>query len=192
MKIALFGGTFDPVHSGHLNAAKEVLRQGLVDQVWFIPVKSHAFKQNSGITGFQHRKKMVELAIEGIAGLKTTDLKENPVYTIDTIKKAEKLFPKNSYFWLMGTTLVQEFSSWKQPKEILEHAKLILYPVPGSEEESSTLIEESNPIKVKGKAIDLSSTAVREKLQSNEKVQDLLPKNVLAYIKENSLYKRKG
>lgn len=189
MRIALFGGSFDPPHSGHLNAAKEVLQQGLVEQVWFIPVKSHVFKQNSGMTEFRHRKKMVELAIEGMAGLKLTDLNENPVYTIDTITRAEKLFPKNSYFWLMGTNLVQEFSSWKQPKKILEHVKLILYPVPGSERESSPLFEESRPIRVKGKAIDLSSTVVREKLQRNEPVQDLLPKTVLAYIKENNLYK---
>lgn len=192
MRIALFGGTFDPPHFGHLNAAKEVLQQRLVDQVWFIPVKRHAFKQNSSMTEFRHRKKMVELAIEGIADLKLMDLNENPVYTIDTITKAEKLFPGNSFFWLMGTNLVQEFSSWRHPKKVLSRAKLILYPMPGSEEESSPLIEQSSPIRVKGKAIDLSSTGVRERLQSNEPVQGLFPKTVLTYIKENNLYKSNG
>ncbi len=73
MKIALFGGTFDPVHLGHLNAAKEVLRQKLVDEVCFIPVYWHAFKENFAITGLKHRKEMVELGIEGKPGLKVLD-----------------------------------------------------------------------------------------------------------------------
>jgi len=191
MKIALFGGTFDPVHKGHVNAAKEVVRQGLVEEVWFIPVKWHAFKENLEITDLVHRKKMIELAIEGIPGLKLVDLDENPTYTIDTLLEIKKRFPENSYFWLMGTNLVREFSSWKQPERILQEAKLILFPVSGLENEESELIEQSNPVRVSASPIELSSSKVRERLRDGENVSGLVSDNVLAYIEENGLYKDK-
>lgn len=191
MKIALFGGTFDPVHKGHVNAALEVIRQGIVDQVWFIPVQWHAFKQNLNVTSLKHRKSMIELAIEGHVSLKEIDFKESPTYTIDTILEAKKRFSGNTFFWLMGTNLIEEFSSWKQPEKVLQELKLILFPVPGSEGEKSKLVDSSSPIRVKDNAIDLSSTVVRQKLQKGETVKGLVDKKVLNYIGKNSLYSQK-
>jgi len=117
MKVALFGGTFDPVHKGHVNAAKEILRQGIVDEAWFIPVYWHAFKETSKVSALEHRKAMIELAIQGEEKLKVIDMNGNPTYTLDTILKAKSHFPGNQYFWLMGTNLVGEFSSWKDPEK---------------------------------------------------------------------------
>ena len=189
MRIALFGGTFDPLHLGHLNAAKEVLRQKLVEQVWFIPVCWHAFKENFAITGLKHRKAMIELGIEGKSGLKVLDFNENPTYAIETIEKAKASFPGNAFFWLMGTNLIEEFSSWEQPERILQETKLILFPVPGSEGQKSSLIDSASPIRVEDNAIDLSSTVVREKLLGGHSVEGFVPKKVLEYIEENNLYK---
>ncbi len=188
MKVALFGGTFDPIHNGHLNAAREVLKHGLVDEIWFIPVYWHAFKANSKVSELRHRKIMIGLAIKDEKAIKLVDLNENPTYTIDTILKIKRLFPGNDYFWLIGTNLVKEFSSWKQPKKVLSEAKLILYPVPGSENEKNELVDSSSPVRVKGKAIDLSSTVIREKLNRGKSIAGLVPKAVEQYIKENELY----
>ena len=188
MRIALFGGTFDPVHLGHVNAAKEVIRQNLVDEVWFIPVYWHAFKENVSITALEHREKMIGLAIEGEPNLKVLDFDENPTYAIDTVEKAKKAHPGNEFFWLMGTNLVEEFSSWERPGAVLQEVRLILFPVPGSEGQKSELIDSSNPIRVKDNAIDLSSTVVRERLLKGEPVDDLLPEKVLSYINGNNLY----
>ncbi len=188
MKVALFGGTFDPVHKGHVNAAKEILRQGLVDEVWFIPVCWHAFKENGNVSLIDHRKKMIGLAIQGEKGLKVIDLNGNPTHTFDTILKAKKYFPGNEFFWLMGTNLVEEFSSWSKPKMVLQEAKLILFPVPGSEHEKNSLFNSDNSIIVQAKEIDLSSTIVREKLSKGESIEDLVDEKVLDYIEENRLY----
>ena len=188
MRIALFGGTFDPVHKGHVNAAKEILRQGLVDEVWFVPVYWHALKENSRVSSLEHRKKMLELALQDEKWLKVVDLNGNPTYTLDTILKAKKFFPGNEFFWLMGTNLVEEFASWKSPEQVLKEAKLILFPVPGSELEKNQLLDASNPIRVEAKEIDLSSTIVREKLSKGENVQSLVGEKVLGYIKEKKLY----
>lgn len=188
MKVALFGGTFDPVHKGHINAAREVLRQGLVDEVWFIPVYWHAFKENSRVSALQHRKRMIGLALKGERAMELIDLEENPTYTIDTILEVKKRFPANEYFWLMGTNLVQEFSTWKDCEKVLREVKLILYPVPGSEQQKSKLIDSKNSVIVHGPEIDLSSTLVREKLRKGEPISSLVPKAVEQYIKENKLY----
>jgi len=188
MQVALFGGTFDPVHNGHVNAAREVLKQGIVDRVWFVPVQWHAFKENFSITALEHRKRMIELSIEGIPSLDVIDLNNNPTFALNTILKAKKRFPGNSFSWLMGTNLVEEFSSWKQPERILKEVRLILFPVPGSESQENGLIDSSNPVRVEGKAIDLSSTVVREKLLKGEPVDGLVAEKVLAYIREKGLY----
>jgi len=191
VKIALFGGTFDPVHNGHVNAAREVLKQGLVDEVWFIPVYWHAFKQNFSITALEHRKAMIELALDGLPCLKVLDFNENPTYTVDTIGKAKRKSPENEFFWLMGTNLIEEFSSWKQPEKVLQEARLILFPVPGSEQQKSGLIDASNAIRVEDNAVDLSSTIVRERLLKGEPVDSLVPKRVLEYVLEKGLYKKR-
>ena len=188
MKIALFGGTFDPVHNGHINAAEEIVEQGIVDEVWFIPVYWHAFKEAEKVSSLEDRKAMIELAIEGKPHLKTIDLNNNPTYTLDTILKVKKLTPENDYFWLMGTDLIPEFQSWKDPEKILKEARLILFPVPGTESNKSGLVEASSPIHVSAKEIDLSSTVVREKLVKGEDVSELVQEVVLQYIKEKGLY----
>ncbi len=190
MKVALFGGTFDPVHNGHVNAAAEIVEQGLVDEVWFIPVYWHAFKENGKVSSLADRRAMIELAIDGRPNLKAIDLNDNPTYTIDTILKLKKRFPENDYFWLIGTDLIPEFQSWKNPEKILEEARLILFPVPGTKSNKSDLVEASKPIHVSAKEVDLSSTVVREKFLRGEDVSELLPESVLQYIKENNLYKQ--
>tara|TARA_Y100000310_G_scaffold345409_1_gene464663 strand:- start:2385 stop:2954 length:570 start_codon:yes stop_codon:yes gene_type:complete len=189
MKVALFGGTFDPIHNGHINAAREILKQGLVEEVWFIPVYWHAFKASNGVSPLEHRKKMIELAIAEIKGLKVLDLNENPTYTLDTILKVKKRFPDNEYFWLMGTDLVEEFSQWQTPEKILEEIKLMLFPVPGSEQLQNDFINESNSIRVEAEEIDLSSTIVREKMRSSKPISKLVCPAVEQYIEDVGLYK---
>ena len=188
MKIALFGGTFDPIHNGHINAALEVLRLGLVQEVWFVPVCWHRFKSNFKISPIKHRMRMIELAIQGRDGLKAVDLNENPTTTIETIEKVKSQFPGNEFFWLMGTNLIEEFSSWKDPEKVLQEVKLILYPVPGSEAEHNPLFDESNSIRPQAEEIDLSSTIVREKLLKGQNVSGLLGPKVIDYISKNKLY----
>ena len=190
MKVALFGGTFDPVHNGHVNAALEVIRLGLAQQVWFVPVYWHRFKSSQKVSSVSHRLKIIELAIEGQESLKVVDLNENPTTTLETIRKAKKRFPGNEFFWLMGSNLVEEFDSWVDAKEIPSAAKLLIFPVPGSEEQKSPSLDESNSIRVETKKeIDLSSTIVRDKLSNGEDVSSLVNSAVLSYIKENNLYK---
>lgn len=193
MKVALFGGTFDPIHRGHVRAAHSVLQFTDYKEVWFIPVYWHALKDRGKVTSLQHRKKMIELAIEGRQGMRAMDFNENPTYTIDTIRKAERKFRGNEYVWVIGSDLVGEFPTWRDASEILEKTKIIVVPEPGFQRLGSKLLSEE-----KGTAlvlwhapkVDLSSTAVREKLLRGEDVAGLVDEKVLRYIKENKLYSK--
>ncbi|MBN2066973.1 MAG: nicotinate (nicotinamide) nucleotide adenylyltransferase [Candidatus Diapherotrites archaeon] len=192
MKVALFGGTFDPVHKGHVKAALSLLEFTDCEEVWFIPVYWHVYKRAENVSDISHRKKMIEIAIAGKPGLKLVDFNENPTYTIETIHKAKRSFPDNEYVWAIGSDLVQEFDSWKDASQILEVAKVIVVPEPGFEGlEGSLLSEEKGNCIILWDAprVDLSSTGVRQKLLQGEDVSPLVNASVLQYIKKNNLYR---
>ncbi len=193
MKIALFGGTFDPVHKGHVKAAQSVLQFTDCSEVWFIPVYWHVYKKKENVSDISHRKKMIELAIAGKEGLRLVDFNENPTYTVETIHKAKKQGPDNEYVWIIGSGLEQEFDSWKDAEEILNEVKVIIVPEPGFEKLKSRLLseEKGNCIVLwDAERVDLSSTEVRNKLFRERDVSGLIPSSVLQYIKENNLYKK--
>jgi nicotinate-nucleotide adenylyltransferase len=192
MKVALFGGTFDPVHNGHVKAAQSVLQFTDCSEVWFIPVYWHAFKRMGKVSGIEHRKKMIELAIEGEDAMRLVDFNENPTYTIETIQKAKKAHPSNEYVWVIGSDLVQEFDSWKDAMQILRGAKVVIVPEPGFQKMQSKLLSEQKGnciVLWDAERVDLNSTAVRGKLVKGANVAGLIDEKVLRYIKENNLYK---
>lgn len=192
MKVALFGGTFDPVHKGHLKAAQSVLRLTDCSEVWFIPVYWHSFKAMEKVSDILHRKKMIEIAIKGKQGMRLVDFNETPTYTIDTIHKAKRQHPKNEYVWVIGSDLVQEFYSWKDARQILHEVKVIIVPEPGFQKMQSKLLSEQKGnciVLWNAERVDLNSTAVRRKLLNGENVSGLVDARVLRYIKENNLYK---
>lgn len=192
MKVALFGGTFDPVHNGHVKAAHSVLQFTDCRQVWFIPVYWHSSKAMEKVSDISHRKKMIEIAIKGKQGMRLVDFNENPTYTIETIQKAKKAHPRNEYVWVIGSDLVQEFDSWKDSKEILKEVKVIIVPEPGFQKMQSKLLSEQKGnciVLWNAERVDLNSTVVREKLLNGENVAGLVDAKVLQYIKENNLYK---
>jgi len=191
LKIALFGGTFDPVHNGHVQAAESIMRFTGCKEVWFIPVYWHAFKANGKVTDIAHRKKMLEIAVAGKKGMRVVDFNENPAYTIDTIRKAKKSRPGNEYAWAIGSDLVQEFPAWKDAGLILCETKIIIVPEPGIGKFESKLLNEKNSVVLwDAPRVGLNSTAIRKKLERGESVSGLLDGKVLAYIKKNNLYKK--
>jgi nicotinate-nucleotide adenylyltransferase len=192
MKVALFGGTFDPIHRGHIRAAESVLRFTYCKALWFIPVYWHVYKRKSDVSDVLHRKKMIELAIAGREGMRLVDFNRNPTYTIDTIHKAKERHPGNEYAWVIGSDLVEEFSSWRDAGQILKEAKVLVVPEPGFAKLNSPLLSEEKGnclVLWDAPRVDLSSTVVREKLKGNAPITGLVDESVLQYIKENNLYK---
>lgn len=189
MKIGLFGGTFDPIHLGHLVAAQQVLDKKLCDKIWFLPCYQNPLKEKS--TETKHRKKMIELAIEKEKEfeLNTTELKEKKTnYTIETIRKLKKNFPENEFCFIIASKALKEFNKWKKYDELAAEIRFIVVSFQHSDKIPKK-IQKFNPIKLNPTlSSKISSTLIRKRLKEGKDVSVFLPKKVFDYIKENKLY----
>lgn len=192
-KIGLLGGSFNPVHNAHLALAQTALEALSLDEVQLIPAGNPWQKQALAVSG-QDRLEMLALAISGHPGMVINDIeitREGPTYTIDTLKA---LPASASYYWLLGTDQLANFCSWHQWEEILDHVTLVVAQRNTHPFEVPQLLAEKLQQKGKKlitlsfKAMDISSTDIRQRLANQQDVSRFLPKPVLAYIRQHKLY----
>lgn len=198
MNIGLFGGSFNPVHFGHLNMALELKEKKGLDAVWFIP--SHSpFRVEEEMAPAHHRQKMVELALEGIEGFYLCDLElvcSAPSYTIDTLRHIQKCWPCHSFSLLLGEDVLLRFSEWKEVDEIVRLSPLLVAARPASDLCARMgqlgLSDEIQKVIKKGmvstRQLEISSTDIRKRLKNHLYCGHLLPWKVLDYISVNQLY----
>ncbi|MFA5703739.1 MAG: nicotinate (nicotinamide) nucleotide adenylyltransferase [Advenella sp.] len=192
-KIGLLGGSFNPVHNAHLALAQTALEALSFDEVQLIPAGNPWQKQALPVSG-QDRLEMLALAIAGHPGMVINDIeitREGPTYTIDTLKA---LPASASYYWLLGTDQLANFCTWHQWEEILDHVTLVVAQRNTHPFEVPQLLAEKLQQKGKKlitlsfKAMDISSTDIRQRLANQQDVSRFLPKPVLAYIRQHKLY----
>ena len=189
-KIGIYGGTFDPIHSGHLITAQSVCEIRKLDKIIFIPSFISPHKTNRITTLPNHRIKMLKLAIERIPYFDFSDIeikKKDISYTIDTLKTL-KTYYKNIEL-IIGFDNLITFDTWKEPDKILKLAKLVVL---------RRKIKEKFPIKNKfySKAIfvdtpliEIYGTDIRKRIKNNRNINFLVPQKVKAYIYKHNLYK---
>lgn len=193
-KIGLFGGTFNPIHTGHLIIA-EVLRQALqIDQILFIPAKIHAFKNNQQIQSSRHRLRMLELVIRDNPYFLISELelnKEGISYTIETIKMLRLQYPEDRYTlcFLMGADNVAQFYKWKEPAELVKLCNFVVFGRPGFEVDPKSDPLVSKFQFVEAPLLEISSTDIRNRIQRNLSIRYMVPPQVETYIHQHSLYK---
>lgn len=130
-KIAILGGSFNPVHYGHINLAKNVVAEGVADEVWLSLSPKNPFKDKSMLMPAPQRLKLMNDAVQGIPGVKVTDIElslPEPSYTIDAFDKLTQLYPDNNFVLLIGSDNLEGFIKWKDWEKILERHGLIVYP----------------------------------------------------------------
>lgn len=180
-QVALIGGSFDPVHNGHLALAHAALDQLNADEVWLIPTRQTPLK-NRDLTSIGHRLAMLRRAIENEDKIKIcdVDLKRNgPSYSVDTLEILHKNFPDCQFTWLIGTDQAAQFDKWKDPERLQQLAKFVVAPRNGEP------IKE-NPCHLEvmdWDAVDVSSTEIRHGKKLN-----LMPEGVRQYILDHELY----
>ena len=212
-KIGLFGGTFDPVHNGHLAVGETTLTQFHLDQLIYIPAPSPPHKVEGHIAPFYHRLAMLELAIAGEKGLTVSPIeaeRHGPSYTIDTLTIIRKRFGTDvTFFYVIGLDAFAEIRTWKDYLFLLQKVSFVVIDRPCPDgttceqvvmtelqgytgpEEGPWVHETSSPIyRLAMAPVAVSSTAVRMLLQKGEPVADLVPEQVLDYIKGNNLYRK--
>lgn len=185
MRIGFFGGSFDPIHFGHLNLAIELKERGGIDEVWFCPANTSPHKGQKPLSP-SLRLQMAQLAIQDIASFKVidTELKRpGPSYTVHTLKELASEFPQHEWFLILGEDALDSFSSWKDPEEILRIASLLIGSRNGLRKQ-----ETSNTGFYKIPNLDISSTTVRERLSKGLYCGHLVPAKVLDFINKNGLY----
>jgi nicotinate-nucleotide adenylyltransferase len=189
-RIGLFGGTFDPVHIGHLIVAEWVQNVLKLNSIYFIPNYIHPFQKRENITGIKDRLEMLKLAIEDFPSftLSMFEIDNKGIsYAIDTIHHFENAFPESSLFYLIGRDNLNDFFKWKSPKNILKSAKVVVYD--RIDTETSGKQEWDSRFEfIKCPLIEISSSMIRENIKSGKPVQSLLPPSVYRYIKEKNLY----
>jgi nicotinate-nucleotide adenylyltransferase len=188
--VGLMGGTFNPIHNGHLHLALMLREIHALEEVWFIPSLQNPLKEEMPIP-FEHRYKMVERAISTVPGFKALSIESEraaPSYTIDTVKELQKRFPTTKFHLLLGDDTILSLHAWKNIKELLEMCPPLVgtrQPVPCMDPRIKELIEKGiTPIPI----LDISSTFLRERLKNNLYSNHLIPAPVLDYIKQNGLY----
>ena len=199
-KIGFFGGTFDPIHFGHLNLAIELFEKCSLDEVLFSPVFISPFKKNSpSVADPEKRAEMIRLAIEGFKGFSLTDIeiKRGGVsYTVDSLKMLSEKFPKDAELHLLiAEDSLFHFHRWKDYSEILELAP----PFIGCRSNLSVNTKDLDPTVaaklhkknfILTRQMDVSSTDIRLRLKNNLYCGHLVPAKVLDYIHLHGLYSK--
>lgn len=187
-KIGIMGGTFNPIHFGHIKIAANAKSEYHLDKVIFLTSGNPPHKRNKPILDAKIRHIMVKRAISGIDGFEASDYEVNRKeysYSVNTLKHFKEIMPDDELFFIIGGDSLRDFHKWYQPDEILKLCTLLVYDRNGGQYTSDF----SKPIS--GSTINISSTEIREKLEKGEDVSELVPPNVLEFIKRNNIYKKK-
>lgn len=187
-RVGILGGSFDPVHCGHVRIANSFLNSGLVDELLVILSPHPPHKQNQEQADFSHRFEMLKLAFADYENVKISDLEqrlEKPSYTLQAIEYLQKENPETLYYLCIGEDSLQHFDEWYKYQEILEKVHLLVVERPGSDqsEVDPEILEKA--IFVEHQPYSVSSTTIRRK--GGELKADL-PEAVAAYIDEHHLY----
>jgi nicotinate-nucleotide adenylyltransferase len=192
-QIGIVGGTFDPPHLGHLLLAEAALIGAGLDEIWFMPTHRPPHKSASPHAAPAQRRAMVELAIAEYPDFHLCDLelkRRGPSYTIDSARALLAAHPDCRFAWIIGADMVQSLPQWVQIAELAELVSFIGVARPGFELDNLELppfVRQALTI-VPMIAIDLSSSAVRERLRRRQSVRFLVPDAVIRYIEGNELY----
>ena len=188
MKIAILGGTFNPVHIGHLILAEEAREKLGLDKVIFVPTFLPPHKDNSDIAKATDRLSMIRLAIKTnkYFMVSDTEIKRNGrSYTIDTIKEFKERFSSDDLYFIIGSDLLKYLDEWKDLNEIIKLVRFIVATRPGFPLEKIPSYINTLPIR----AVDISAFEIRECVKENKSFHYLVPEGVFNYIRKRGLYK---
>jgi len=185
MKVAIYSGSFNPVHNGHLAVAEAALSEGF-DEVWLLVSPQNPHKSKEELWPFADRLNMVELAIANHPGMKAKDIENSlplPSYTIDTLDYLQSIYPNDQFKLLIGGDNVLKFHLWKDYRRILQTFGLIVYP--RSAVLAQELIVHPNLRYIVAPLFDISSSAIRNRLSENQSIAQMVPVEVEKYILQN-------
>lgn len=200
MNRAIFGGSFDPVHKGHVNLVQQIYDKTELDEIIIMPTAISPFKQNMERkpASASDRLEMCRLAFADMSFVTVSDYEislSEVSYTVNTIRHFHNLYPNDNLFFIMGSDMLLSFEKWRNFEEILSMCTLIA----ASREDGETDIQElaaqaenlrkyGNVMLIRTDAYEVSSTEIREKIKKKSDISCYVNENVVKYILENKLY----
>ena len=191
-KIGLYFGTFNPIHVGHLAIANHMVEFSDLDQVWMVVTPHNPHKKKSTLLDNNHRKMMVDIALEEYPNIKSSAIEfdlPQPNFTVNTLAVLEEKYPKQKFCLLMGEDNLKSFHKWKNFEVILSRYELFVYPRLTPNKATALLENHSNVTRIAAPIMEISSTAIRKAIKSKKNIRPLLPQNVWQYLDEMNFYK---
>lgn len=201
MRLGVFGGTFDPVHLGHLILAEQCREQARFDRVLFIPAARPPHKLERELTSFERRVEMLALALSGQPAFQIDELEKEragPSFTVHTLEHLRRRHAEDELALIIGSDSLQDLPQWYEPRRILEMAELVVVPRPGaalmSDEEMRGRfhLRADFPLRVcvaDVPLIEIASRDIRRRISEGRSIRYLVPRAVEAYIEDKGLYR---
>jgi len=189
MNIGLYFGSFNPIHTGHLIIANHILNHSQLDKIWFIVSPHNPLKKAHTLLNEYDRYHLVEIAIEDNPNFKVSNIEfslPKPSYTVHTLAYLKEKFPFENFTIIMGSDSYQNLPHWKNFEVILENYSIIVYERPGHP------IQDEIPANVevmKAPLLEISSSYIRQCIESGKSIQYLVHDKVRTYIEDNKYYK---
>ncbi len=199
MRIGVFGGTFDPIHFGHLTVAQSVRSTLSLAKVVFVPAGQPWLKAETLVSPATDRVEMVRLAIRRQKGFELSTIeadKLGPSYTVDTMETLQKqLGPETELFFLLGSDALQDLPKWKEPQRLVQICRLVAFGRPGCKLPDLKPLEmiipglSSRITFLEVPQVDISATEVRRRRAEGKSIRRMVPRSVEQYILEHGLYR---
>lgn len=189
-KIGILGGSFDPIHNGHIAIAQDAYLQAALDMVFFMPTAQSPLKAHNPLANDIQRYRMIELALQNQPKFDVLDwelVEQGVSYTINTVHMLKKSWPQIRFYWIIGSDLLESLSQWKQINELVELIEFIVVQRPGS-------VVETPPIpnlkiqRINNPLCNISSSEIRQMVRAGKPIDELVPIEVKNYILINNIY----
>jgi nicotinate-nucleotide adenylyltransferase len=190
MKIGLFFGSFNPIHTGHLVIASYILNETVLDRVWFVVSPQNPFKESNSLLNEFSRLFLVQEAIKDDTRMRATDIEfhlPKPSYTINTLTYLQEKYPGEEFQVIMGSDSFQNLSKWKNAEAIISQYKILVYLRPAFEVENNI---GANMEIVEAPLLTISSTMIRQLVKDKKSIRYLVPDAVREEIEKSSYYRK--
>lgn len=191
MKVGLFFGSFNPVHTGHMVLANYMREFTDLDKIWFVISPHNPLKNKKSLLDERQRLQMVRIAIGDNNKFKASDVEfklQQPSYTVNTLAYLKEKYPKNTFVLIMGADNLQSFHKWKNYEEIIKYHEIYVYPRKDSEE--ALLTRYKNVKFVNAPVMEIASTMIRAAIREKKDVRYFVPDAVWNYIREMHFYEK--
>ncbi|NGP76422.1 nicotinate (nicotinamide) nucleotide adenylyltransferase [Balneolaceae bacterium YR4-1] len=189
--IGLLGGTFDPVHNGHIAICRSYLDSGYIDKLYVVLTPNPPHKTDRELTDFNHRLNMLNLALNDLSNLWVSAIEDKlsrPSYTVNTVMYFRNEFPDEQLYLCIGEDSFNHFTEWYHWEEIIENCTLLVARRPNTDDSNLPEKLKNNARFIGHEEIGISSSEIRDRLSDGEDVAQELPEEVMNYINDHHLY----